>query len=72
MTAEHSNIEHSFFSLFSFDYPIVYKSHVCFEHFVPGKSGHAKTVARSQKPLNIFGCHFSYDFENRRRQALLH
>lgn len=28
----------------SFDYSIVYKSHVCFVHFVPDKSGHAKTT----------------------------
>lgn len=55
--------------MYSFDYSIVYKSHVCFVHFVPDKSGHAKTVASSQKPLNIFGCHLSYDFEIKRRQA---
>lgn len=57
------------FSLCSFNYPIAYKSHDCFVHFVPDKSGHAKPPEFA-KPLNIFVCHLSYDFENKRRQGL--
>lgn len=59
ITAKHSNIEDSFSPFVFIWLPIIYKV-----RFVPGMSEHAKTVASSQKPLNIFGCHLNYDFEN--------